>query len=129
MSDLIERQKAIEAIKNKKLNCPNCGAPITGDRCEYCGTLFYDFANIEIGEIGYFRMKIYDNLFIFRARVNNIEITKTYEPVSCYADNVIIETISQSMPEINLSLSIVEDDMGIILEKRNKKLMEEARKR
>lgn len=20
-------------------NCPNCGAPITGDRCEYCGTL------------------------------------------------------------------------------------------
>lgn len=21
-------------------NCPNCGAPITGDRCEYCGTVF-----------------------------------------------------------------------------------------
>lgn len=24
----------------KDLNCPNCGAPITGDKCEYCGTLF-----------------------------------------------------------------------------------------
>lgn len=22
------------------LNCPNCGAPITGPRCEYCGTTF-----------------------------------------------------------------------------------------
>ena len=22
-------------------NCPNCGAPITGVRCEYCGTVFY----------------------------------------------------------------------------------------
>ena len=22
-------------------NCPNCGAPITGARCEYCGTVFY----------------------------------------------------------------------------------------
>lgn len=21
-------------------NCPNCSAPITGDRCEYCGTVF-----------------------------------------------------------------------------------------
>lgn len=25
-----------------KFNCPNCGAPITGDRCEYCGTQFID---------------------------------------------------------------------------------------
>lgn len=24
----------------KDLNCPNCGAPITGDKCEYCGTVF-----------------------------------------------------------------------------------------
>ena len=23
-------------------NCPNCGAPITGDVCEYCGTVFND---------------------------------------------------------------------------------------
>ena len=22
------------------LNCPNCGAPITGNVCEYCGTVF-----------------------------------------------------------------------------------------
>ena len=21
-------------------NCPNCGAPVTGRRCEYCGTVF-----------------------------------------------------------------------------------------
>ena len=23
-------------------NCPNCGAPITGIQCEYCGTVFHD---------------------------------------------------------------------------------------
>lgn len=22
-------------------NCPNCGAPIVADQCEYCGTVFY----------------------------------------------------------------------------------------
>lgn len=21
-------------------NCPNCGAPIRGDECQYCGTVF-----------------------------------------------------------------------------------------
>ena len=21
-------------------NCPNCGAPITGSKCDYCGTVF-----------------------------------------------------------------------------------------
>lgn len=21
-------------------NCPNCGAPVTGNKCEYCGTVF-----------------------------------------------------------------------------------------
>ena len=25
---------------NDKLNCPNCGAVITGAKCEYCGTVF-----------------------------------------------------------------------------------------
>lgn len=29
----------------KKLNCVNCGAPLHGDKCEYCGTE-YDFDDI-----------------------------------------------------------------------------------
>lgn len=24
-------------------NCPNCGAPITGPKCEYCGTRFPEY--------------------------------------------------------------------------------------
>ena len=24
---------------NNMTNCPNCGAPLVGGRCEYCGTL------------------------------------------------------------------------------------------
>jgi len=31
-----------------KLNCPNCGAPITSSKCEYCGTVFHDFTNFNI---------------------------------------------------------------------------------
>ena len=32
----------------EKLNCPNCGAPLVSEKCQYCGTLFYDFSAIEI---------------------------------------------------------------------------------
>lgn len=24
-------------------NCPNCGAVITGPKCEYCGTVFHNY--------------------------------------------------------------------------------------
>lgn len=33
-------KKHDEQIKNKLINCPNCGAPITDIICEYCGTVF-----------------------------------------------------------------------------------------
>lgn len=31
-------------------NCPNCGAPIDGHKCPYCGTVIFDFASIEVGK-------------------------------------------------------------------------------
>ena len=31
-------------------NCPNCGAPIDGHKCKYCGTVIFDFAQIKMGE-------------------------------------------------------------------------------
>lgn len=30
----------IDLTQNKQTNCPNCGAVITGLKCEYCGTNF-----------------------------------------------------------------------------------------
>jgi predicted amidophosphoribosyltransferase len=30
----------IELSVNKSTLCPNCGAPITSSKCEYCGTDF-----------------------------------------------------------------------------------------
>lgn len=40
--DLLYRinKKHDKQIKNKPINCPNCGAPITDYMCEYCGTVF-----------------------------------------------------------------------------------------
>lgn len=29
------------------MTCPNCGGPVTGDICEYCGTVFTDIRKIK----------------------------------------------------------------------------------
>lgn len=28
------------SVRSRGFNCPNCGAPNDGERCEYCGTEF-----------------------------------------------------------------------------------------
>ena len=51
-------------------NCPNCGAVITGNRCEYCGTLFYDLT--EIDPLKPFRCNIKDitDIEVYLGHVN-----------------------------------------------------------
>lgn len=33
-----------------RTNCPNCGAIITSSKCEYCGTDFMVWKNMEFGK-------------------------------------------------------------------------------
>ena len=41
------KMKERPRFREEMLNCPNCGAPISGDRCEYCGTQFIDCTTIQ----------------------------------------------------------------------------------
>ena len=43
-----------------KLNCPNCGAPISADtnKCSYCGTSYFDLSSIDINNNEPFYLKI-----------------------------------------------------------------------
>ena len=35
----------------KIINCPNCGAPLHGMKCEYCGTeLKVNYVNVDLGD-------------------------------------------------------------------------------
>lgn len=33
------------------LNCPNCGAPIKGSKCEYCGTVFHEKYDDDVSDL------------------------------------------------------------------------------
>ena len=69
--------------------------PIVSDTCGYCGTKFFDFANIDINGESYLRIKIGNTLYVLRAICKNVSMTT-------YRDNVYAmygnEKIPFSMP-------------------------------
>ena len=52
-----------------KLNCPNCGAPISADnnKCPYCGTSYFDLSSIDINN---------DEPFYLKIRMGNMTLTQ-----------------------------------------------------
>ena len=56
------------------LNCPNCGAPITAEKCPYCGSVFLDFAAIQVGAPSYVKFKHGDTYICARLVVTNLDI-------------------------------------------------------
>ena len=58
-----------------KLNCPNCGAPITSAECPYCGSVFYDFATLDSTKPTYIRIKWNDQIITTRVLMRGMTIT------------------------------------------------------
>ena len=71
----------------RNYKCPVCGAPVEGEKCEYCGCVIYDFANISADEPTYIRMRINDPvdgkkyIFQFKAIAVNPQINVSYNKV------------------------------------------------
>lgn len=45
-------------MKDRHYKCPVCGAPVEGEKCEYCGCVIYDFALISTDQPTYLRMRL-----------------------------------------------------------------------
>ena len=66
------------------LDCPNCGAPITSERCPYCGTLFYDFSAIEIGKPCFIKIKYNNDIYLVKAICNSADLSMNVETCDAY---------------------------------------------
>ena len=62
----------------EKTNCPNCGAPISGIKCEYCGTQFFDLADFELYKEGFLRMRVNGNVLLCKVVPRSIGIDYSY---------------------------------------------------
>ena len=52
-------------------NCPSCGAPITDNKCPYCGCVIHDFATIDMGHPGWVRIKVNNHIIVTKAYVES----------------------------------------------------------
>lgn len=106
-----------------KLNCPNCGAVINQPVCPYCGSVFYDFANIDTDKTSYLRLKIGGELYIFKAMVSDLTVHQEYDEASFYANDAPIMAFRTPRCSIDISMDILSDDRGVLIEKHSKGLI------
>lgn len=100
----------------KKLDCPQCGAAITDEKCPYCGAVFYDFSAITLNEPCYIKIKARsgDKDFLLRAKVLPRVMSVTVRP--CYVEAVewngtIVSPrrLTHEEGEIEMQFQMVED--------------------
>jgi hypothetical protein len=91
--------------------------PITSAKCEYCGSVFYDFANIDLDAPSYVRVKKDGELLIFRARVNEFTVSFSNEVSSFYADDAVVAVKNDPRLDIDVSMTALPDDRGVLLER------------
>lgn len=63
-----------------KYNCPSCGAPITDNKCPYCGCVIHDFATIDMTHPEWIRLKLSDGrIVVVKAYVREASLTMMNE--------------------------------------------------
>jgi hypothetical protein len=73
MVNWLDKDAASEAVKaNGDTNCPNCGAPITSEKCPYCGTVFIDFACMNADEPFFMKIKHKDEIHVVKVFMNSL---------------------------------------------------------
>lgn len=59
-------------------NCPNCGAPISGIECKYCGTTFFDLVDISTGRDCIVRLRHGNVIITGKMRVSSMDSEVNY---------------------------------------------------
>ena len=97
-----------------KTNCPNCGAVMDSDKCQYCGTIMYDFACIDADNPFYIKIKRNGIIHRFKVLLFNSEISiSSKEQEMLYFDDSPITPILPPDYTIGLTFKILPEN-GII---------------
>ena len=97
----------------KIFNCPNCGAPISNEKCPYCGTVFYDFTVIDTKNPCYIKIKDENHIIMMKVIPKNIDIELTREYVDIYGETIeSIQYNNRNNLDVNINFEgvIMDDD-------------------
>ena len=78
-------------------NCPNCGAPLTGFKCPYCGAIIFDFDAIEIDKPVWVNFKLGENWTLAHVLPESASVhVEPMNEVVMYADGLTQATFRQA---------------------------------
>jgi len=95
----------------EKKNCPNCGQPINGEKCQYCGTVFIDWALIDTDKPFYLKFRHNGKIMRAKCRALSFNVNTHQEAVSLYSDN---QPYARLFPEESMTITV---EMDVIPEK------------
>ena len=94
-----------------KQNCPNCGQPITGEKCQYCGTVFIDWALIDTDKPFYLKFRHNGMITRAKCRASSFDVNVHQDSVSFYSDNQVYARV---FPKDSMTITV---EMDVIPEK------------
>lgn len=80
------------------LNCPNCGAPINGSKCEYCGTVFKKENGIYDLEIERLNKQMESAIIEISQANQTADLLNSIKPFSY---NVVQQSMQASINDLN----------------------------
>lgn len=88
-------------------NCPNCGAPISGTKCEYCGTAFLDMVDISTGGTCIVRLRHGDKIITGKMYVGNINAWVNYAEPVIGRDSTSRLRIEAPTPIVKMNINLI----------------------
>lgn len=101
----------------EQLTCPQCGAPITGTECKFCGATFYDFSTLSMDKPCYIRLKTGKFINMFKAIVTKADLNMERDDTVLYCDDRPYLAIPTPRCSLDISMDILDDD-GILLTRK-----------
>lgn len=90
-----------------RTNCPNCGAVIKDNVCEYCGTQFFDMSIIETDKPFYMTIRNGGDKYTSKVYLSNAQVESYDDPLSCRDINGIFNVIHNRHTTINMTFVVV----------------------
>ena len=101
-------------MKKVQTNCPNCGAVMTEDKCQFCGTILYDFACLDMDKPFYMKVKAGNKIIRLKTKVERFDIQHSVDNApDLYCDDKLFSLIESEQISVHLDFVAVEDN-GIL---------------
>ena len=101
----------------EQLTCPQCGAPITGTECKFCGATFYDFSTLSMDKPCYIRLKTGKVINMFKAVVTKADFNIERDDTTLYCDDRPYLVVATPKYSLDISMDILDNDGTFLIRK------------